>query len=471
MTRKYAIVDIETTGGHLRRDKITEIAIVLYDGKQVIETFQSLIHPGRSIPSHISRLTGITDEMLVDAPRFYEVAKKVVELTEGCIFVAHNARFDYTFIKRAYESLGYTYTRKQLCTVRMSRMVNPDLRRHGLDALCRHYDLAVQNRHRAFDDAMATVKIFAKMIEAQAGPDAVNDIINYGIRASRLPAAITLEQLHALPESCGVYYLHNEFNQVIYVGKSINIKKRIMQHFADNTAKANRLQQRVHDITYAETGSELVALLLEQREIKRLQPEVNRQLRKKLFPFALYHFLDDDGYVHIKAEKLKKKSPKGYQVIKEYPKLRYAKAHLDGLIQEFELCQHRCGDKTGMGSCFNAKIGECRGACSGLEAPETYNLRAMEAINYLQRVVKDNFFIVDQGREAEEKAVVLVEDGMVQGYGYMSEGTVISHIDSVRDIIEPLPPTRDAQRIVHWYVKEKKMERLVEIQSTSSGEN
>ena len=466
MTRKYAIVDIETTGGHLRRDKITEIAIIIHDGVQIQRTFQTLVHPGRTIPPHISRLTGITNEMLIDAPRFYEVAKQVVQLTAGCIFVAHNARFDYTFIKKAYESLGYTYTRKQLCTVRMSRMIHTDLRRHGLDALCRHYDLDVNHRHRAFDDAMATTRIFEKMLGAQSGPEAVNDIINYGIKASRLPAAITLEQLHALPETCGVYYLHNEFNQVIYVGKSINIKKRIMQHFADNTAKANRLQQRVHDITYAETGSELVALLLEQKEIKRLQPEVNRALRKKLFPFALYYYLDSDGYLKIQAEKIKKNTPEGYTIVKEYPKLKYAKAHLEALIEEFELCQHHCGDKNGIGQCFYSKVGQCRGACSGLESPEDYNPRAMQAIRYLQRVVKDNFFVVDQGREAEEKAVVLVEDGMVQGYGYVSEGTVISHIDTVRDIIEPLPPTRDAQRIVHWYVKEKKMEQLIEIQPT-----
>ena len=463
MTRKYAIIDIETTGGNIRRDKITEIAIVLHDGNQQLDVFHTLINPGRSIPSHISRLTGITDEMLVDAPRFYEVARDIVEWTQGNIFVAHNARFDYTFLKRAYDSLGYTYTRKQLCTVRLSRMVNPDLRRHGLDALCHYFDISVPKRHRALDDALATAQLFEKMMAAQEGPEAVNEIINYGIKASRLPATISLEQLHDLPETCGVYYLHNQFNQVIYVGKSINIKKRIMQHFADNTAKASRLQQRVHDITYAETGSELVALLLEEQEIKRLQPDVNRQLRRKLFPFALYYFLDEEGYVHIRAEKLKKHPPPGYAIIKEYPKLRYAKGHLEGLIEEFSLCQHRCGDKTGVGACFNTKIGQCLGACTGDESPDSYNGRAMEAINYLQRNVKDNFFIIDQGREQEEKSVVLVQDGQVQGYGYISEGTVISHVDALHDVIEPITNTRDAQRIVHWYVREKKMEKVIPI--------
>ncbi|MCB0665035.1 MAG: GIY-YIG nuclease family protein, partial [Saprospiraceae bacterium] len=265
MTRKYAIVDIETTGGMIRRDKIIEIAIAIHDGNQIIEQFESLINPGRSISKQITMLTGITNEMLVDAPRFYEIARRIVEMTEGCVFVAHNVRFDYTFIKKAYQDLGYNYTRKQLCTVRLSRMLTPELRRHGLDALCHFYNISVHQRHRAMGDVQATAMIFEKLLNKGAA-NAVDEIINYGIKASRLPASISLEQLHDLPESCGVYYLYNEFDEVIYVGKSINIKKRIMQHFGDNTAKANKLAQRVHDISFELTGSELVALLLEEQE-------------------------------------------------------------------------------------------------------------------------------------------------------------------------------------------------------------
>ncbi len=465
MSRKYAIIDIETTGGLLKRDKITEIAIVVHDGHQVVDTFQSLVNPGRSIPTHISRLTGLTDEMLVDAPKFYEIARQIVELTEDCIFVAHNVRFDYSFIKRAFESLGYTYTRKQLCTVRLSRMLNPDLQRHGLDALCSHYEIVMSGRHRAFEDAMATAQVFELMLKRQSGYESIEEIINYGIKASRLPAAITLEKLHALPETCGVYYLHNQFGEVIYVGKSINIKKRIMQHFAENTAKASKLQQRVHDISFEETGSELVALLLEQEEIKRLQPEINRSLRSKLFPFALYYFIDNDGYINIKAEKLKKNIPPGYTIIKEYPKLKYAKGHLDGLVEEFDLCQHLCGDKTGVGACFYTRIGKCLGACTGQESVDTYNQRVREAIEYLQRTIDDNFFVIDQGREISEKSVILVEDGQVQGYGYMHEGTVINCRQRVKDIINPLAPNRDAQRIMYWYLKEKRMEKVVHFSS------
>jgi DNA polymerase-3 subunit epsilon len=245
------------------------------------------------------------------------------------------------------------------------------------------------------------------------------------------------------------------------VGKSINIKKRIMQHFAENSSKSNKLAQRVHDISCEVTGSELVALLLEEQEIKRLQPDVNRQLRRKLFPFALYHYQDTDGYIHLIAEKIKKNIPADFKIIKEYPKLAYAKGHLEGLIEEFNLCQHRCGDKTGVGHCFNFKIGHCLGACQGLEAPASYNIRVEEAIQYLQNVVKDNFFIIDEGREKEEKSVIMVERGQVTGYGYVYSGTAYQSPDDLKEAVKPIQSSRDAQRIVHWFIKEKKVEKIL----------
>ncbi len=461
MVRQYAIVDIETTGGMLRRDKIIEIAIAVHDGTEIIDRFESLVNPGRSVPEHITMLTGITTEMVQDAPRFFEIARQVVEMTEGCIFVAHNVRFDYSFIKKAFERLGYTYTRKLLCTARLSRMVYPEHRRHGLGSLIARFDIIVERRHRAMDDVLATCEVFEHLVETQKGPEAVNQIINYGIKASRLPAAISLEQLHDLPETCGVYYFHNGAGDVIYVGKSIHIKKRVMQHFAKHTPKAHRLQQRVHDITYTETGSELVALLLEEQEIKRLQPDVNRALRKKRFAYALYECRDRHGYINIRAERLKKKAPDGYTLIKEYPKLAYARGHIQGLVEEFELCTHKCGEHAGEGSCFNARIGQCKGACHGAEDVGSYNERAREAIHYLQRIIKDSFFILDKGRESNEKSVVMVEEGEMRGFGYISEDFSYGHVNELCDVIKPMPGSYDARRIIHWYVKEGKMEKVL----------
>ncbi|MCB0669890.1 MAG: hypothetical protein KDC80_28890, partial [Saprospiraceae bacterium] len=200
---------------------------------------------------------------------------------------------------------------------------------------------------------------------------------------------------------------------------------------------------------------------LEEQEIKRLQPEINRQLRSKLFPFALYYFKDEEGYLHLIAEKIKKSIPQDYTIIKEYPKLAYARGHLTGLIEEFNLCQHRCGDRTGIGHCFNYEIGACFGACAGKESAQDYNERVEEAITYLQKVVKDNFFIIDQGRDGDEKSVVMVEEGQVAGFGYISSGTAYHTPGDLKNVIKPIQKSRDAQRIVHWYVKEKKMENVL----------
>src|SRR6188474_2326602 len=177
MERKYAIVDIETTGGLVKRDKITEIAIVLHDGQNVIDQYQTLINPERSIPPYISTLTGITDDMVADAPLFCEVAKEIVLRTEGAVFVAHNARFDYGFLREEFSRLGYAFTRKQLCTVRLSRKLLPSLRSHSLDSLIRHYQLQVDNRHRALDDALATAEIFKIMTYMGEGVNEMSDLI------------------------------------------------------------------------------------------------------------------------------------------------------------------------------------------------------------------------------------------------------------------------------------------------------
>jgi DNA polymerase-3 subunit epsilon len=293
--QRYAIVDIETTGGLVKRDKITEIAIVVHNGEEIIEQYQTLVNPERSIPSFITDMTGITNDMVADAPLFCEVAKDIVLKTEGAVFVAHNARFDYGFLREEFSRLGYTYTRKQLCTVRLSKKLLPQLRSHSLDSLIRHYQLKVDNRHRALDDALATAEIFRKMTFMADGNNGINDIINLGIREAKLPPGISLDHLHALPEAAGVYYFHDDTGKVIYVGKSIHIKKRVIQHFAEISNKAGKMQQRVHDITYTLTGSELIAQLLENSEIKKLQPDINRAQRRKSFPFAIYYYFDDTG--------------------------------------------------------------------------------------------------------------------------------------------------------------------------------
>ena len=229
--KRYAVIDVETTGGRANRERITEIAIVLHDGEKIVDTFSSLVNPERVIPYNITQLTGITQEMVEEAPKFYEIARKIVEMTEGAIFVAHNVRFDYSFIREEFKRLGYIYSRRQLCTIRLARKAFPGLRSYSLGNLIKHFDIQVNARHRALDDTLATVEILERILQQESSEADVNYLVNMGIRANNLPDNVSLEKLHALPEECGVYYFHDQHGHIIYVGKSINIKKRVMQTF------------------------------------------------------------------------------------------------------------------------------------------------------------------------------------------------------------------------------------------------
>ncbi len=460
--RKYAIVDIETTGGLVKRDKITEIAIVLHDGHHVIDQYQTLINPERSIPPFISNMTGITDNMVAEAPLFCEVAKEIVLRTEGAVFVAHNARFDYGFLREEFARLGYAYTRKQLCTVRLSKKLLPNLKSHSLDSLIRHYALQVSNRHRALDDALATAEVFTRMTGMRAGIAEVSDIINMGIKEARLPTAISLEQLHQLPEAAGVYYFHDESGQVIYVGKSIHIKKRVIQHFAEISNKSGKLQQRVHDITYQITGSELIAQLLENAEIKRLQPEINRSLRRKSFPYAIYYYFDEGGYIQMKVRKKNKiDAPGTAAILHEIPDQYAATSYLRSLTDKYSLCMKKTDIDTGPGSCFYHQVGKCAGACVGLEDPDEYNQRVRQAVADTQRNLDEDYIITDQGRNPGETSLILISKGRVMGWGYMDQEQSISSLADVMDHIEVRQSMPEDNKFVKHYVRAGKFEKMM----------
>lgn len=457
----YAIIDIETTGGAAAREKITEIAIALHDGTKVIETFETLINPERSIPPYITQMTGISDAMVAKAPKFYEVAKKIVTMTEGAVFVAHNVRFDYGFVQEEFRRLGYTYTRQQLCTVKLSRQAFPGLRSYSLGNLIEHFNIKTTDRHRAMADTMATVEIFEKIFLKESNREEATALINKGIKENALPEGITMDKLHNLPETCGVYYMHDKEGDVIYVGKSINIQKRIFEHFSDKTPKGDQFQQAVSDISYEETGSELVALLYEDFEIKRMKPRVNKAQRKTFFPYCIYSYTDAKGYVRFHAVKNVAAIRKKHTILQEFTKLYEAKNFLKNLAKRFELCEKLMDIADTEGGCFYHQIGQCQGACIGLELPESYNERASELAERLKTTFEEDFFIVEKGKHDNEKAVVLVQDGHFRGYGYVhTEGVTV---EDFFEAVKNMKPTADSNRIVRQYLSSGKGFRVVKI--------
>ncbi|MCO6491546.1 MAG: GIY-YIG nuclease family protein [Phaeodactylibacter sp.] len=463
MQKLYAIVDLETTGGRAARDKVIEIAIVLHDGAQILDTYSTLLNPECYVPYGITQLTGISQDMVQDAPRFYEVARKVVEMTEGAIFVAHNVRFDYSFLREEFARLGYTYSRRNLCTVRLSRKAFPGLPSYSLGNLIRSLGIEVENRHRALDDALATAEILRRILNGEDNEQQVKEMVNLGIKEALLPKNLTVEQIHALPEECGVYYFHNQKGDVVYVGKSINIKKRVAEHFANKSEKGNKLQQHVHDITFELTGSELVALLLESHEIKRLSPEINRAQRVRRFPYIIHTFEDEAGYICFEVAQVTAQTRKKYNIISEYPKLSHAKGHLSRAMEQYELCSRLCSLHPGKGACFHYHIRQCYGACIGAEPKEKYNERAEEAREQLSTIFDKDFFILDQGRSPEEMSVVLVEEGNYRGFGYVEREEMNGHPDFLRDIIKPFQGNPETTRIIQRYLSKGNGARVVPV--------
>lgn len=453
--QQYAIVDLETTGGQAARNRIIEIGIVLHDGQQVLDRYSSLINPECYVPYGITQLTGITQQMVQDAPKFYEIARKIVEMTEGAIFVAHNVRFDYSFLREEFKRLGYTYSRKSLCTVRLARKAFPGQPSYSLGKLIEFMGLEVDKRHRALDDALATAELLRRILAKEENGQEADRMVNLGLRESLLPKNFSLEKIHALPDACGVYYLHNEKGEAVYVGKSINIQKRIAEHFADKTEKAGKLQRMVHDVSYELTGSELVALLLESHEIKRLRPAINRAQRVRRFPYLLHTYTDEQGYIHFEAAQVSAPARKQLQVLAEYPKLSHARGRLERARQQYELCARLCHLQSGSSACFHYHIKQCLGACAGQEAPADYNERARQAQAALSMVFESDFLLLDEGRSPGEQAVVLIEDGNYQGFGYVDTDALSGSAQELREAVHPYPGNPETTRIIQRYMGQK----------------
>lgn len=450
----YAILDIETTGGKYNEEGITEIAIYRFDGHKVVDQFISLVNPERPIQAFVVGLTGINNQMLHNAPKFYEVAKRIIEITQDCIIVAHNAQFDYRILNLEFDRLGYDFDRKSLCTVALSQELLPGHASYSLGKLVRALGIPITDRHRANGDAMATVKLF-KMLLAK---DTKKTIVKESVRAN--PKRVMDTKLKAiiqeLPSECGVYYMHNVNGTIIYIGKSKNIKKRITQHFTGDNRKSKKIQEDVAAVTYEETGSELLALLKENEEIKRNKPVFNRALRRTRFKIQLTHYLDEHGYLNFKTEKADGRK-KG---ITTYSSIASAKSHLERNTETYKLCQNKTGLTRSKGNCFAYSIKQCEGACVQAEPPEVYNKRAQSFINKYSYENK-SMLIIDRGREVDERSVVLIEDGVFQGIGYYNLNFQLNNIDILKSIITKMENNRDAQHIIQSYLRSKKVKKVI----------
>jgi len=454
----YVIIDIETTGGKYNEEGITEIAIHKYDGHQVIDSFISLVNPERSIQPFVVNLTGINNQMLRNAPKFYEVAKRIIEITTDCILIAHNAKFDYRILRTEFKRLGFSFERQTLCTVELSKILIPDLESYKLGRLCRSLGIPVTDRHRANGDALATIKLFKLLVDKDLKKSIITKSIRLEPKYQLDPKLIDI--VEGLPTITGVYYMHRSDGEIIYIGKSKNIKKRINQHFTSTSPKAIKMQIQVAAVTYEKTGSELVALLKESEEIKRNKPIYNRALRRTIFTHALYSFIDDDKYINLKIDKVDgRKKP-----ITTFTNRQSAQSFMFNAVENYMLCQKLTGLHKVKKNCFNYTIKSCNGACIQKEKPEVYNNRAQQLIAE-NSFENSNLAIIDKGREIQERSAIYIENGVFKGIGYFNLNYQINKIEILQSIITPMENNRDVQHILKSYLRKNKKLKIINLNS------
>lgn len=446
----YSVVDIETTGNGYKGQKITEISIFIFDGKKVVNEFSSLVNPETTIPPFITNLTGITDAMVRTAPKFYELAKKVEEITRDTIFVAHNVNFDYNIIQNEFKSLGFDFKRKKLCTVRLSRKIIPGLKSYSLGNICSSERIEINGRHRAKGDAEATVELFRRLIQRDDN-FTINSFLNPKSRQATLPPLLDKEVVDSLAETPGVYYFKNLQKEVIYVGKANNIKQRVISHFYDKKQKEVTMCLETSNITFEETGSELLALLKESADIKHIYPKFNRAQKRANEAVGLFSYEDQKGIIHLAYNRLKLVP----NAIMKFYSITECRVVLEKICEEFELCPKYCHLQTNVNACFHYQIKKCKGICSGQEEVHSYNERVKDAIASLGLQAED-LVLKEKGRTENEIGFVLILNGIYQGFGYIDKDINLQNPDEYLFYIQPQKDNRDIQRIVRAYLNKKK---------------
>ncbi|WGD34782.1 exonuclease domain-containing protein [Olleya sp. YS] len=453
----YTIIDIETTGGKYNEEGITEIAIYKYDGHEVVDKFISLVNPEREIQPFVVNLTGINSNMLRHAPKFYEVAKRIVEITEDTILVAHNAKFDYRILKTEFKRLGFPFERRTLCTVELAKDLIPDQKSYSLGKLVRSLGIPVTDRHRASGDALATVKLFKLLLNKDTTKSIIKDSIRKEPKFQMEPRLIDI--IDQLPSITGVYYMHKEDGEIIYIGKSKNIKNRVNQHFTGITPKSKKMQAQVAAVTYEATGSELVALLKESEEIKRNKPILNRALSRSVFTHALYSFTDHNGYVNLTIEKADEKKA----CVTTFTTRQSGRHFLEKMVEQYQLCQKLSGLYKTSSSCFHYEVKKCEGACIQKEPAVSYNSRVEQLLEKYSYKNK-NMVIVDRGREVDERSAILIQNGIFKGFGFFNLNYQINNLEILETIITPMENNRDQQHIIQSYLRKNKRLKIIQLQ-------
>ena len=429
----YAILDIESTGGKYNEEGITEIAIHRFDGHQVVDKFICLINPEREIQPFVAKLTGINNKMLRSAPKFHEVAKRIVEITEGTVLVAHNAQFDYRILRTEFRRLGYDFQRKTLCTVDLSKQLIPEAESHSLGKLARSLGIPMSDRHRANGDALATLKLFKLLLDKDSDKKIITEVIREETHGELSPKQ--LDMVFNLPSETGVYYMHDKDGEIIFLGKTKDIKKRVNQHFTNVGKIARKLQKETKKVTYETTGSELIAILKAYLEQKKNRPRYNHVSKKKLFTHTIDFCLNGTEHIVLDVEKDR---------TLEHKKMAFngteaAKSFLNKINEEFELCPSSLGQEVCMSEQNKGIAENCNEKVRA--AFEKYSIQ------------NKDIALTDRGRQTGERSFILIKNGRLQGFGFVDLNHQINNIHILESIMTPMKSDENTTFIVEAYLR------------------
>lgn len=428
----FAIVDIETTGSFSSKNGITEIGVVITDGEKILEEFQTLVNPNDYIPPFIQNMTGITNEMVAMAPTFSDIAPKLFKLLEDKVFVAHNVNFDYKFIKYHFESSGIQFNSRRLCTVRLSRKIIPGLNSYRLSNLSRSMGVSLENAHRALADATATALIFNQLY--QKDRETIDKSLKANSKEATLPANLPKKVYDKLPGEPGVYYFMNEKQEIIYIGKAKDIKKRVTSHF---TGKYNKQKQAfyrdVFDIQFELTGNELVAALLEDAEIKHRWPIHNRAQKHRIMKYGVYTYMDQQNNYRLGINKVTNQLP----FLMAFPSMSNARDWLFKKVEEYELSPALCGLPEFDNS--SVEFGQ-------------HNINYLDFVSnfQLEEVTK---VLIGKGRHRGESSIVFIENGMYKGFGFVRKKK-LNELSKYEDIIDLKPDTIQVRSLLKSVLRE-----------------
>ncbi len=436
----YTIIDVETTG---RGNRMTEIAIFKYDGAEVIDEFTTLINPESLIPAHITALTGIDNQLVANAPVFADVAEQILNITEDSIFVAHNVNFDYNVIGSEFKRIGINFKRQKLCTVRLSRQLLPGYRSYSLGKLCKDLKIDLVDRHRARGDAEATVTLFELLLKHPKAAEVFSNFMNKNSREGTLPPNLPKATFEALPNTPGIYYFKDKRGKIIYVGKAKNIKKRVLSHFYSKTKKSLDMVRETQDIDFELSGSELIALLMEDAAIKHNFPIYNKVSKRTIQSYAIFSYEDRNGVIHLAMNKGRLVS----EPLITFFNKRALRLYMEDICKTYNLCPKYCHLQESVWECNHYSITDCKGVCRNEETSINYNTRVLQAIKAISENKKE-IVIKEKGRYPNEDSFIWIKDNVYLGYGFITHEDQVNYKADLANYLIPQKDNIDIQKIL-----------------------